>query len=148
MPESEEWVYRAVDPQWVDSTGRITAVAFSLRPLETELSVYSTRICRPYDVLQRLIDPLHVRLAEKSGQERVRYLEWMDRKGSTVERRVEFGWQVARLPISAFTERGFEVGEVEPNGHIGISGLREAFERYADVWADMLEVVPVEVGRQ
>src|SRR5262249_28311044 len=111
-------------------------------------SVYSARICRSYDVLQRLIDPLYTRLAEKTGQERIRYLEWMERKGSTVERRVELGWQVVRLPLAAFTDRGFEASEAEPNGHIGISGPREEFERYADVWVDMSEVVPVDIERQ
>ena len=141
MPEAPDYVYRAIAPEWIDKSGRITADAFTLRPAEDELSVYSSSFCGPREVLKRLIDPLLARLATKSGDDRAKYLEWIKRKGYTVEDRIALGWRVARLPLSAFSDRGFEASAVEPDGHIGIRGAREEFERFSDVWKDLAVLV-------
>ena len=44
---------------------------------------------------------------------------------------------------SVETGRGFEAGEVEPDGHIAIRGAREKFEQFADYWSDVAELVPI-----
>ena len=141
----EEWAYRAIDPQFRNSsTGEILAPALELRPNEDELSVYSARKCRPRDVLQRLIDHLNDQAQSRTGRDRIKFQEWVERKGSTVERRVELGWRVARLPLSAFVDRGFEAGDVESDGHIVIRGSRQDFVRYSKELVGLAEVVSVE----
>ena len=145
MNESEEWVYRAVAPQFIDpSSGEIEWTVFRLRPDEEELSVYSAHVCSPRDVLQILIDRVLAILNSKSGAERAKFAEWVERKGASVERRMELGWRVIRLPVSAFLDRGFEVGEADAEGHIGIRGSAEDFEEYGDALVEIAEIVTVD----
>lgn len=142
---AETWVYRAVNPDAVSSiTGRANRAAFALRVNESELSVYSAEVQTPRGALQRLIDQLEEAYNAKPEEERARFRAWMERKGTTVERRLALGWRIVRLPLSAFLERGFIAGEVEPDGHISIEGPREEFEDYAREFVLLAQVLTPE----
>lgn len=42
--------------------------------------------------------------------------------GDTVEQWVQNGWRVVRVPISAFTERGFTLDDPDAEGHQNLYG--------------------------
>jgi len=143
LPEAgEAWVYRAVSPEAIDPiSGDLNPLIFVLRANESELSVYAASVQTPRGVLQRIIDQLYEIYSAKPEPEQERYLAWMERKGTTVERRIELGWRVVRLLLSAFIERGFIIGDTAPDGHIGIYGTREQFESHARRFMQLAEFV-------
>ena len=48
-----------------------------------------------------------------------------------LETLVAAGWRVAILPVIAFTDRGFSVGEPGEVGHQNVYGAYEDFARYS-----------------
>ena len=145
VTEPEEWVYRAARPETLAMpSGHITTATYALKEHDVGLSVYSAGIQTPRGVLQKQLESRFEILAGISGKKRIDYERWLDRKGRTVEDLIRLGWRVVRISLSSFRDRGFQIGEVEPDGHIEIYGPRDQFLIYAYDWALESEEVPVE----
>src|ERR1051326_7119711 len=93
--DQESWVYRAVAPDKFDPvTGKCAKEAFFLRRDEFHLSVYSSAVLSPREVLQKIIDGRLEKLGTKTGKEREDFVRYLQRTGDSVERLVEIGWKV------------------------------------------------------
>lgn len=142
---SNQYVYRRVPPkQWNQKTGEATADAFEPNQ---GLSVFNAGFASPRSTLQAYIDEQSARLDSPDTPERKkeairRRLENGDL--SSVEELYRQNWRVAKLLVSAFTQRGFWLDAPDPygpqRGHQNVrykesSAELEAFQQYGDVWA-------------
>ena len=145
MSELEEWVYRAARPETLAMpSGHITTATYALYEYDVGLSVFSAVIQTPRGVLQKQLEPRFEKLATLSGRKRIDYERWLDRKGRTVDDLIRLGWRVVKIPLSSFRDRGFRIGEVEPDGLIEIYGPRDWFLIYANDWVRESQDVPIE----
>lgn len=103
------------------------------------LSVFATDRQTPWGVLQHCIDDFERKLTSPDEPERQKAADQLARHGDTVEKMVQNGWRVLRLPVSAFTSRGFTLTEPEEDGHQNVAG---EYKEYSGELADLAIVVP------
>jgi hypothetical protein len=123
-PEEQqpEYVYRRIHPHgWNARKNRPKESAFLARP-DAGLSVFRADSRSPRQVLQHGIDVAKQMLASPDEEARRRGEKQLSDFGDTVERWVKNGWRVVRIPISAFTERGFTLDDPDAEGHQNVYG--------------------------
>jgi hypothetical protein len=76
----------------------------------------------PRGLLQHCLDDWREKLTSEVESARQSAAEYLQRYGQTVEELVHNGWRIARLPVSALTERGFTLDGPEPDGHQNVEG--------------------------
>jgi hypothetical protein len=141
----EQWLYRRITPtSWDRRRGMPEPGAFKRRRAEQGLSVFRADRQTPRGVLQACIDDQEQKLQSADPEERARTASFTSQYGSTVESLIEAGWRVARIPVSAFTQRGFIPGEPDAAGHMEVSGEYEDFARYSRELRAAAELLPIE----
>jgi hypothetical protein len=136
-------VYVRVSPtSWDRKKNTPERAAFYLRTGKQMFSVYRADMQTPRGVLQLCINDQKQRLNSTDPDARQRSQDFLDREGNTVEELVANGWQVVRLPDSAFTDLGFTLLEPEPDGHQNVVGQREDFKMHARALIQKCERVP------
>lgn len=139
----ERYVYRRVKPDARDPlTGEVTSAAFTLRDDEKGLSVFYSDMQTARGVrdeeLAELIAKLGVTSDRKKKKSLTRYIEKLDQQIKDGE------WIVVKLPVAAFPTDHFTLGDPEQNGHLEVIGERGSFLTYADDWAEIAEIEPID----
>jgi hypothetical protein len=128
-------LHRRVTPtSWEQKAGRAVCKpgVFTLRERDRGLSVYRADLVNPRAALQICINENLLKLASDDEDTRKRAAGFFALYGGdTVESFVQAGWRVARIPISAFTDRGFTLEPPDATGHLNVIGPREQFQRYS-----------------
>lgn len=121
-PTPAEYVYRRIHPyNWDARKNRLKRGAF-IPKVGTQLSVFRTDWQTPRGLLQHCLDDWHQKLSSDDEATRQSAQENLRKFGETPEELVRNGWRVARLPVSALTERGFTLDGPEPDGHQNVAG--------------------------
>jgi hypothetical protein len=121
-PPQTKYVYRRIHPcNWDSRNNRLKRGAFIPRA-GTQLSVFRADLQTPRGLLQHCIDDWQQKLATGDESTRQSGAENLQRYGATVEELLRNGCRIARLPVAAFTTRGFTLDGPEPNGHQNVAG--------------------------
>ena len=108
----DQILYRQLTPaSWDQRKNRLNSNVFRRRPNEQGVSVYRADLQTPQGVLQACIDAQHRKLASGDPEQIAAAENFVRLYGTTVESLVDAGWCIARVPVSAFTERGFTLTE-------------------------------------
>jgi hypothetical protein len=92
-------------------------------------------------VLQHGIDAAKTMAASTDEEVRTRGEKQLADYGNTVEEWVKNGCRVARLPVSAFIERAFQLDEPDAEGHQNVYG---DYDLYKTDLASLAEVLTEE----
>jgi hypothetical protein len=86
------------------------------------LSLFRADIQTPRGVIQHGIDSALQKLSSDDENLRRNGEKQLAKYGSTVEEWLQNGWRVVRLPVSAFENKGYELTDPEPYGHLNAFG--------------------------
>jgi hypothetical protein len=106
---------------WDARKNRLKRGAFIPRA-GTRLSVFRADMQTPRGLLQHCLDDWRQKLASADDSARQSAAQNLQRYGDTVEELIRSGWRIAKLPVTAFTERGFTLDGPEPDGHQNVEG--------------------------
>jgi hypothetical protein len=136
-----EYVYRRVPRSYLrPGSNRPRPGAFKVREGKS-LSVFRADLRSPREVLQHGIDVAREMLNSDDENVRSAGEKQLSDYGETVEDWVRNGCRVARLPMSALTERGFTLDGPDDQGHQNVYGDYDLHK--ADL-ADIAEVLTEE----
>ena len=134
----EPFVFRRVHPQQFNSkSGLPKPQVFALRENEEGVSILHDSVVNARGALQAFIDDNTARLQDEDETARERARKNLERF-PTVEAMVELGWKIVKIPVSEIEKRGFELSEIEQNGHLEIRGEPE---RFKECELDFVELV-------
>ena len=115
-------VYRRIHPyHWDSRKNRLKRGAFVPRS-GTQLSVFRADLQTPRGLLQHCLNDWQQKLRSPDERAQQAAGENLRKYGDTVEKLVENGWRIAVLPVTAFTDRGFQLDGPEPDGHQNVTG--------------------------
>jgi hypothetical protein len=142
---SDQILYRQLTPtSWDRKKNRLNSNVFRRRANELGVSVYLADLQTPRGVLRACIDAQRRKLASGDPEQVAAAENFFRLYGSTVESLVAAGWRVARVPVAAFTERHFALGEPDEIGHLNVFGAVEEFARYTNELSKQAELLSAE----
>ena len=139
LPRESQNIYllRRIAPNQIPK-GFVNSDVFLLREGEKGLSVFDSRSVTPRDALQAHIDMLHDTMLISEGEAQEKAKQRCE-KNPDVETLVAKGWRILKIPEKVFRERGFDLSEVEANGHRELLGEQGLFEKYKIDFVNLIE---------
>ena len=126
---NDHFVYRVINPtNWDKAKDRPKPTAFK-QSQGRALSVFSAELQTPRGALQHHIDAWNKQLVSDEHLEREKAARNLADFGDTVEKLVDNGYHVVRVPLIEFARRDFEISDPEPNGHRDIRGDFDTHKR-------------------